>query len=113
MPPGTYYPESPPPTPSLLTRPMPPPRPPPPFSLPAVYSLEDSDGFQRYNFDAIVSNYSLSTVYLPAWRMSVVGANATGVMCSYNAVNGIPTCAHPMLRHILRDVWGFNGYVTS
>lgn len=33
--------------------------------------------------------------------------------CSYNAVNGVPTCANAFLRTILRDKWAFNGYVTS
>lgn len=30
-------------------------------------------------------------------------------MCSYNAVNGIPTCADPyLLQTVLRDFWGWN-----
>ena len=32
---------------------------------------------------------------------------------SYNAVNGVPTCASPMLTAVLRDSWAFKGYVTS
>lgn len=32
--------------------------------------------------------------------------------CS-NALNGIPTCASPFLAHVLRDVWGFEGYQVS
>jgi beta-glucosidase-like glycosyl hydrolase len=38
---------------------------------------------------------------------------ALGVMCSYNAVNGVPSCASPFLAHVLRDVFGFQGYQTS
>lgn len=35
-------------------------------------------------------------------------------MCSYNAVNGIPTCASPdFLTHTLRDMWNFTGFVVS
>ena len=37
-------------------------------------------------------------------------------MCSYNAVNGIPSCANSfLLQDILRDTWGFNDerWVTS
>lgn len=38
---------------------------------------------------------------------------ALGVMCSYNAINGTPACAHPLLFRALRGTWGFEGYVTS
>ena len=34
-------------------------------------------------------------------------------MCSYNAVNGLPTCANPTMNHTLREDWGFEGYMTS
>lgn len=33
-------------------------------------------------------------------------------MCSYNALNGIPTCANPMLSAKLSE-WGYDGYITS
>jgi hypothetical protein len=32
---------------------------------------------------------------------------ALGVMCSYNAINGTPACAHPLLFRALRGTWGF------
>lgn len=78
-----------------------------------AYSLEDSDGFTRHNFNAIVSNFSLANTYWPAFRASVQQGGALGVMCSYNAVNGAPTCSHPFLSTVLRDTWGFSGYMTS
>jgi xylan 1,4-beta-xylosidase len=78
-----------------------------------AYSLENSDGFTRHNFNAVVSNYSLTTTYLPAFKQSIVIGGAKSVMCSYNAVNGYPTCSSPMLTQILRDSWSFTGYVTS
>ena len=35
-------------------------------------------------------------------------------MCSYNAVNGVPTCANPwLLETVARNAWGFDGYITS
>lgn len=46
-----------------------------------AYSLEDSDGFTRYDFNARVSNYSLASTYFPAWRRALVNDGAAGVMC--------------------------------
>ena len=79
----------------------------------AAYSLENSDNFTRHNFNAVVSNFALANTYFPAFKKAVVGAKASGVMCSYNSLNGIPTCASPLLTKVLRDAWQFDGYVTS
>ena len=33
---------------------------------------------------------------------------------SYNAVNGVPTCANSwLLETVARQTWGFDGYITS
>eukprot|EP00035_Acanthoeca_spectabilis_P002874 m.90030 g.90030 ORF g.90030 m.90030 type:complete len:56 (-) comp11803_c0_seq1:1613-1780(-) len=35
-------------------------------------------------------------------------------MCSYNAMNGVPTCAdHNLLSTTARNTWNFNGYITG
>eukprot|EP00756_Hemistasia_phaeocysticola_P045223 Hpha_TRINITY_DN18982_c0_g1::TRINITY_DN18982_c0_g1_i1::g.17492::m.17492 len=68
----------------------------------------------RHTVNADISMYDLHSTYLPAFRRSVVEGSALGVMCSYNAVNGKPSCANPyLLQSVLRDDWGFEGYVTS
>ena len=68
----------------------------------------------RHTVDANISMYDLFETYLPAFRDSVVDGKAAGVMCSYNAVNGVPACASSfLLQDVLRDEWGFDGYVTS
>ena len=43
--------------------------------------------------DAQISAHDLHESYLPAFRQSVTEGGALGVMCSYNAVNGVPSCA--------------------
>lgn len=78
-----------------------------------AYTLEDADGFTRHNFDAKINNYTLADTFLPAWRASIVEGDAKGVMCSYNAINGVPTCANKMLNTILRERWNFSGYITG
>eukprot|EP01063_Lacrimia_lanifica_P035184 TRINITY_DN6645_c1_g1_i1.p1 TRINITY_DN6645_c1_g1~~TRINITY_DN6645_c1_g1_i1.p1 ORF type:complete len:815 (+),score=291.53 TRINITY_DN6645_c1_g1_i1:307-2445(+) len=80
----------------------------------AAYSLERSDGFSRGDFDAKVSHYALSASYLPAFAHAVKKGQAKGIMCAYNAVNGVPACVSKhLLVEALRDAWGFDGYVTS
>ena len=55
-----------------------------------AYSLEDSDGSRRYDFNAIVSNYALATSYFPAFAKSVQEGGALGVMCALLACPHAP-----------------------
>ena len=50
---------------------------------------------------------------MPAFHATIAKAEARSVMCSYNEVNSIPACAHPMIQKELRNVSGFQGYVVS
>jgi beta-D-xylosidase 4 len=54
--------------------------------------------------------------YLPSFE-SCVRSNVGAFMCSYNSVNGVPTCADPyLLQTVLREHWGWNDteqWVTS
>ena len=62
-----------------------------------------------------VSAYDAATTFFPAWRRSIKGGAARGVMCSYNEVNGVPSCASDfLLRNVLRGEekaggFGFDG----
>lgn len=55
-----------------------------------AYSLEDSDGKTRHDFDANVSARDLAETYLVPFQ-PCVAASVEQIMCSYNAVNGVPT----------------------
>ena len=81
----------------------------------AAYSLEKvSAATTRHSFDAVVSQQDLQDTYFPAFISCANRGNASGVMCSYNAVNGVPSCASSeLLTKNLRQKWGFNGYVTG
>jgi len=78
-----------------------------------AYSVESYHGTTRHNFDAKVSEYDLANSYFPAWEATIKEGKAKGVMCSYNMLNGAPTCGNPNLTAILREDWGFDGYITS
>ena len=77
-------------------------------------SLENWMGHTRHNFNAPVSQEDLANYYLPPFRACVMEGKSLGIMCSYNAVNGVPSCANDfLLKEKLRDSWRFDGYVTS
>jgi len=74
------------------------------------------DGVQldRHTFDATVTTQDLIDSYMPPFQACVEAGRVSGIMCSYNAVNGVPTCANDwLLKDIARGEWGFEGYVTS
>ncbi|KAH9913342.1 beta-xylosidase [Epithele typhae] len=82
----------------------------------AAYDLDNWEGIQRFGFNAIVTQQDLSEYYLPPFQSCVRDAKVASVMCSYNAINGVPSCGNKfLLQDILRDTWGFNDerWVTS
>ncbi|XP_022105253.1 probable beta-D-xylosidase 6 [Acanthaster planci] len=67
----------------------------------------------RYTFNAGISEHDLHMTYLPAFR-ECVKAGAYSVMCSYNSINSVPSCVNErFLTDILRNQFGFKGYVVS
>jgi xylan 1,4-beta-xylosidase len=66
----------------------------------------------RHTVNAKISKHDLMDSYWPAFRDAIREGDAQGIMCSYNSVNGVPTCLDP-LQKAARESWGFNGYVTS
>ncbi len=60
-----------------------------------------------------MSEIRLRQIYLPPYEAAVRAGSAT-VMSAFNALNGVPASANPfLLQKILRDEWGFNGFVVS
>ncbi|KAK3633005.1 hypothetical protein LTR56_016053 [Elasticomyces elasticus] len=83
----------------------------------AGYDLEDWEGNIRYGFDAFITTQDLAEYYLPPFQTCARDQNVGSIMCSYNAVNGVPACADSYLQEtILREHWGWtkdNNYITS
>ncbi|KAJ6466495.1 beta-xylosidase [Mycena sanguinolenta] len=82
----------------------------------AGYDVENWMGNLRFSFNAIISNQDLSEYFLAPFQTCVRDAKVGSVMCSYNAVNGIPSCADTyLLQTVLRDYLGFDNdrWVTS
>jgi len=63
---------------------------------------------------ANVSMRELREVFLPPFRAAVQEAGVASLMPSYNEVDGVPSHANRwLLRDLLRDEWGFRGFVVS
>ena len=77
------------------------------------YAVHSGPEPLRHVFNAKVSERDLRETYLPAFRDLVVEGGVYSIMGAYNQVYGIPCCASPLLMGILRNEWGFKGYVVS
>ena len=78
------------------------------------YAAHSGPEALRHHFDAHVSQKDLRETYLPAFFDLVVEGGARSVMGAYNRTNGEPCSASPtLLQRILREEWGFTGYVVS
>jgi beta-glucosidase len=82
----------------------------------AVYDSEGGTGLvnDRYTFNANVTGRDMWETYMPAFKACVAEAGGTHDMCSYNQLNGVPTCANEgLLTTVLRDQWNFTGFVVG
>ena len=77
------------------------------------YAVHSGPEPLRHVFNAKVSDRDLYETYLPAFRTLIVDGKAHSVMCAYNQFFGHPACANKFLYRILREDWGFNGYIVS
>lgn len=83
-------------------------------ATPKHYAVHSGPEQGRHHFDAVVSKKDLRETYLPAFKECVKEGKAVSVMGAYNRTNGEPCCASKtLLQDILRNEWGFTGYVVS
>ncbi len=82
-------------------------------STPKHYAVHSGPESLRHRFDVPVSLHDLYDTYTPAFRATVIDGHADSIMCAYNSVLGEPACANNLLFSLLRNQWGFRGYVVS
>ncbi|MGG4553362.1 glycoside hydrolase family 3 C-terminal domain-containing protein [Paenibacillus humicus] len=69
---------------------------------------------RRMSTDAVVDERTLREIYLASFEHAVRDAQPWTVMCAYNRVNGEYASEHEeLLTGVLRDEWGFEGFVVS
>lgn len=70
--------------------------------------------FNRMSNSSEVDERTLREIYFPAFETAVKKSQPYTVMCSYNRINGTYASEDPwLLTEVLRDEWGFEGYVVS
>ncbi len=77
------------------------------------YAVHSGPEPLRHEFNAKISERDFRETYLPAFRTLVKDGGAYSVMGAYNQFRDFPCCASPELDNILRNEWGFKGYVVS
>jgi beta-glucosidase len=78
------------------------------------YAVHSGPEYSRHIDNIYVNDRDLYETYLPAFRAAVEEANVQSVMCAYNRFRDIPCCGSDLLLgKILREEFGFSGYITS
>ena len=78
------------------------------------YAVHSGPEAERHHFNAVASERDMRETYLPAFEATVRDAHVYSIMGAYNRTNGEACCASPtLLLKILREEWGFDGYVVS
>ncbi len=72
-------------------------------------SNEDGRAGTSSNFDAVL----MHEYYAAPFRMAIEQGGANAMMASYNAVNGVPMTASPLLKSLVMKQWGFNGLIDT
>jgi beta-glucosidase len=77
------------------------------------YVLNDQET-GRNTLDAVLNEKTMQETDLLAFQIAIKMAKPAGVMCSYNRVNGDYACENQYtLTDVLKDEWGFKGFVLS
>ncbi len=77
------------------------------------FAVHNGPEAKRHTFNALSNSKDLNETYLPAFK-NLLDADVAGFMCAYNRTNDEACCGSPtLLLDLLRDQWGFDGYVVS
>ena len=70
--------------------------------------------YERHSISSNIDEQTLREIYLLPFEMGIKEGNAKVVMSAYNKLNNIFCSSHQeLLISILKDEWGFDGYVVS
>ena len=82
-------------------------------ATPKHYTANNEE-HNRFSCNAVMSEKTLREYHLQPFRIAIEEGHPAAVMAAYNAINGEPCHQNSyLLKTILRDEWGFDGYVVS
>jgi beta-glucosidase len=74
----------------------------------------NNEEHNRFECNPQISEKNLREYYLPAFETCVKDGKSAAIMTAYNAINNVPCAANSwLIQKVLRNEWGFNGYVVS
>ena len=77
------------------------------------FALNNSE-FERFTISSEASERAIREIYFPAFEAAVREAQPWTVMCSYNRIDGVYASENRwLLTDVLRNQWGFEGFVVS
>ena len=76
------------------------------------YAAYDDERDRVKTANDMVPENILMDYYLPQFKAGIMAGKSSSIMSSYNGINGMPNAENKMmLTDILRDEWGFKGFV--
>lgn len=76
--------------------------------------MANSQETRRMSSDSRIDERTMREIYMPAFETAVKESKPWTVMCSYNRINGAYAAENKsLLTDVLRDEWGFDGFVVS
>ncbi len=82
-------------------------------ACPKHFAVNNTE-LRRQASDSVVDERTLREIYLTAFEIAVKEAHPKSIMSSYNMINEVYANEnHHLLQEILRDEWGFDGFVVS
>ncbi len=83
------------------------------IAMPKHYAVNEQET-NRQIVNTLVNERTMHETYLLPFEMAVKDGDAASLMCAYNYVNDVPSCENEyLLEDVLREQWGFEGYVQS
>lgn len=80
----------------------------------AKHFVANDQETDRGTANELIDDRVLHEVNLLPFEMSVEDGEVAAIMCAYPKVNGLYNCENaPLLTEVLRNQWGFKGYVQS